>query len=157
MDKVVNLYSRKDTQLVSSKNERSKIELPAITFCFKPMMKPSIRNTYNISSAFCGNPESIIDNELNILKDINMTRNEFCTNSSLQINRDFTIHLMKTKNHQPLNEIELKSGYNNFDGEWVEVREVLTKFNGLCNILLTNSTFNTSINYFFTMSNFVLL
>ena len=121
------------------------LSCPALTFCSKPLIKPSMKKFYNLSSMFCLNANSVDETNKFILTDANMTWNEFCFNISYQINRDFTIEVLDKANKDWLlgqGGTKLQVGDNYFNGEKFEVRQILTKFSGLCHTILTNLTFS---------------
>ena len=121
------------------------LSCPALTFCSKPLIKPSMKKFYNLSSMFCLNANSVDETNKFILDDANMTWNEFCFNISYQINRDFTIEVLDKANKDWLigkGGTKLKVGDNYFNGEKVEVRQILTKYGGLCHTILTDLVFS---------------
>lgn len=75
-----------------------------------------------------------------ILKDLNMTWNEFCFKMSYQLNRDFTVSLTKT--FYKTNGTQLKIGDNYFHGSKITVRQMLSKYAGLCYIILSDKELN---------------
>ena len=97
MRRVLNTYAAKKTSFGSSEDGVGIIELPAFTFCFKPMIKPSLRKSYNMTSTFCSKPHLYMEfiEKMNTPKNNNITWNEFCKNISYQLNRDFTVILQK--------------------------------------------------------------
>ena len=127
------------------------INIPALTFCFNPMIKMSIRKSHNISALFCLDPDLVDRKRLKILEERNMTWNEFCSNLSYKLDRDFT---MKLKNGFSASdeEIELHKNINLFNGKKVEVREILTKYDGLCYTLLSELKFSNNNVYLIKIS-----
>ena len=74
-----------------------------------------------------------------------MTWNEFCLNISYKLNKDFAITLKN--DFYDLSGTILELNMNEFNGKEIEVREILTKYDGLCYTLLNNFTLDTT-NYF---------
>ena len=146
-------HRSKKTNFTSSDNQITAdgINLPALTFCFRPLIKPSIKKSYSISSQFCGSPPSQMIN----LENDQVTWNEFCKNISYQLNRDFTITIGKGKRF--INRMNMDLGINDFNGNMVEVKYVLTKSSGLCYTILSNLSFNQSSNYIIQILAKVLL
>ena len=103
-----------------------------------------------MSSFFCQDTmQDENPNDQIILKDLNMTWNEFCTKISYQLNRDFTVSLTKTF-YKP-NETQLKIGDNYFHGSKITVRQILSKYAGLCYTILSDKELN-SIKQFIRIS-----
>ena len=103
-----------------------------------------------MSSFFCQDTmQDENPNDQIILKDLNMTWNEFCTKMSYQLNRDFTVSLTKTF-YKP-NETQLKIGDNYFHGSKITVRQILSKYAGLCYTILSDKELN-SIKQFIRIS-----
>ena len=74
-----------------------------------------------------------------------MTWNEFCFNISYQINRDFTIEILDKAYKDwwsGQGGTKLQVGDNYSKGEKVEVRQILTKYGGLCHTILTDLVFS---------------
>ena len=88
-------------------------------------------------------------NDQVILKDLNMTWNELCIKMSYQLNRDFTVSL--TQRFYKTNGTQLKIGDNSFNGTKITIRPILSKYAGLCYIILSNKTLN-SIKQFIRIS-----
>ena len=137
---VIKEYREKKTNFAKSTVPNTAVDFPALSFCFDPMVKPSMKDFYNVSSFFCIDPYWIDEGRIIILQELNMTWNEFCLNISYKINRDFTIHLRNS--FRTNNETKLNVYVNNFDGKKVEVRQIMTKYDGLCYTLLSNLKFN---------------
>ena len=76
-----------------------------------------------------------------ILKELNMTWNEFCIKISYQLNRDFTVSL--TKSFYDTNGTQLKIGDNYFHGSKITIRQMLSKYAGLCYIILRDKELNS--------------
>jgi hypothetical protein len=70
-----------------------------------------------------------------ILKNANMTWNEFCSNISYKLGKDFTLDL-SDKNY--VKRKQLKNGINKFGETKVEIKEILTKYDGLCYVMFSN-------------------
>ena len=85
-----------------------------------------------------------------ILKDLNMTWNEFCIKISYQLNRDFTVSL--TKSFYDTNGTQLKIGDNYFHGSKITIRQMLSKYAGLCYIILRDKELNSRIKPFIRIS-----
>ena len=105
---------------------------------------------YKVSSFFCQDTmQDENPNDQIILKDLNMTWNEFCTKMSYQLNRDFTVSLTKT--FYETNGTQLKIGDNYFHGSKITVRQILSKYAGLCYTILSDIKLN-SIKQFIRIS-----
>ena len=105
---------------------------------------------YKVSSFFCQDTmQDENPNDQIILKDLNMTWNEFCTKMSYQLNRDFTVSLTKT--FYETNGTQLKIGDNYFHGSKITVRQILSKYAGLCYTILSDIELN-SIKQFIRIS-----
>ena len=105
---------------------------------------------YKVSSFFCQDTmQDENPNDQIILKDSNMTWNEFCTKMSYQLNRDFTVSLTKT--FYETNGTQLKIGDNYFHGSKITVRQILSKYAGLCYTILSDIELN-SIKQFIRIS-----
>ena len=103
-----------------------------------------------MSSFFCQDTmQDENPNDQIILKDSNMTWNEFCTKMSYQLNRDFTVSLTKT--FYETNGTQLKIGDNYFHGSKITVRQILSKYAGLCYTILSDIELN-SIKQFIRIS-----
>ena len=85
-----------------------------------------------------------------ILKELNMTWNEFCIKISYQLNRDFTVSL--TKSFYDTNGTQLKIGDNYFHGSKITIRQMLSKYAGLCYIILRDKELNSRIKPFIRIS-----
>ena len=103
-----------------------------------------------MSSFFC--QDTMQDENPNdhvILKDLNLTWNELCTKMSYQLNRDFTVSL--TKGFYETNGTQLNIGDNYFHESKITVRQVLSKYAGLCYTILSDKPLN-SIKQFIRIS-----
>ena len=132
------------------------INIPALSFCFNPMIKMSIRKSYNISAMFCLDPYMADRKRLKILEEQNMTWNELCSNLSYKLDRDFTLKL-KNGFLASDEEMELHKNVNHFNGKKVEVREILSKYDGLCYTLLSDFKFINNNIYLIKISAMVCL
>ena len=70
-----------------------------------------------------------------ILKNANMTWNEFCSNISYKLGKDFTLDL---SDKYYVKRKQLKNGINKFGETKVEIKEILTKYDGLCYVMFSN-------------------
>lgn len=137
---VIKEYQGKKTNFAKSTLPNTGVNFPALSFCFDPMVKPSMKDLHNVSSFFCIDPYFFDKGRIIILQELNVTWNELCLNISYKINRDFTIHLRNS--FRTNNETKLNLYVNDFDGKKVEVRQIMTKHDGLCYTLLSNLKFN---------------
>ena len=95
-----------------------------------------------MSSFFCQDTmQDENPNDQVILKDLNMTWNELCIKMSYQLNRDFTVSLRK--GFYETNGTQLKIGDNDVHGSKITVRQILSKYAGLCYIILSDKKLNT--------------
>ena len=140
MMNVVDQYANKRTNFAKHTNNvpEEGVELPALTFCFKPSFKPSMMQLHNIPSLFCIDPNEVNETTQTILDHANMTWNEFCLNISYKLERDFTIDLF---GGQFVFGNQLKKGVNKYKEKEVEIREIFTHHDGLCYVLLSNLFF----------------
>ena len=137
---VLNQYASKKTNFAKSTDNIQKkgVDMPALIFCLKPIFKPSMLQLHNITSMFCISPNQVDETNQFILENANMTWNEFCLNISYKLERDFTIDLVDLSFDKGT---QLKNGINKFEKKEVEMREMFTKYNGLCYIMLSDLSF----------------
>ena len=144
---VLNQYAGQKTNFAKSTDNilEKGVDMPALTFCLKPIFIPSMLNFYNISPAFCMSPTLVDKTSQFILENANMTWNEFCLNISYKLERDFTLDF---SDHWVFNnETKMKIGINKVNEKEVEIREIFTKWNGLCYAILSDLFFKWNINY----------
>ena len=81
---VLNQYANKRTNFAkySDSIPEKGINVPALTFCFKPAFKTSQLKLHNLPSTFCIYPSLVNETNQLILENANMTWNEFCLNIS---------------------------------------------------------------------------
>ena len=153
MMNVVTQYANKRTNFAKHTNNvpQEGVEFPALTFCFKPSFKPSMVQLHNVPSLFCIDPTKVTETTQSILDNANMTWNEFCLNISYKLERDFTIDLF---GGQFILGTQLKNGINKYKEKEVEIREIFTKHDGLCYVMLSNLFFEE---YSFYMINITML
>ena len=109
---VINQYASDKTNFSQSKLDviNEGVNIPALTFCFKPPFKPSMLKLHNITSNFCIDANQVDETNEYILKNADMTWNEFCSNISYKLERDFTLDFSK---HWVFdNETKMKIGIN---------------------------------------------
>ena len=137
---VLNQYANKRTNFAKYTDSvpGEGVEFPALTFCFKPSFKPLMLKLHNVPSLFCLEPTQVNEMTQLILDNANMTWNEFCLNISYKLERDFTIDLVDLSFYK---RTQLKNGINKFGKKEVEMREMFTKYNGLCYIMLSDLSF----------------
>ena len=142
---VLNQYANKRTNFAkySDSIPEKGINVPALTFCFKPAFKTSQLKLHNLPSTFCITPSLVNETNQLILENANMTWNEFCLNISYKLGRDFTINLLDLGHSR----IQLKNGINKYRGKEVEIREIFTKYDGLCYAMLSNMFFTGDSSY----------
>ena len=143
---VVNQYANKRTNFskYTTTVPEEGVIFPALTFCFKPSFKPSIAELHNIPTIFCMDPTQVNERTQSILDNAKMTYNEFCLNISYKLERDFTIDLLGLSFN---NGTHLKIGINKYGGEEVEIREMFTKYDGVCYAMISN-LFISEHNYY---------
>ena len=143
---VVNKYANKRTNFAKYTDSVPKqgVDFPALTFCFKPSFKPSMLQLHNITSMFCLYPTQLNEKTQPILDNANMTWNDFCLNISYKLERDFTIDLIDLFSDKST---ELKNGINKFGEKEVEIRELFTRYDGLCYVMISNLSF-TDFSYY---------
>ena len=146
---VLNQYASKKTNFAKSTDNIQKkgVDMPALIFCLKPIFKPSMLQLHNITSMFCISPNQVDETNQFILENANMTWNEFCLNISYKLERDFTIDLSDT--WVVNNGTKMKTGINKFGDMEVEIREVFTKWDGLCYSMLSKVKWNTTNSWFY--------
>ena len=144
---VLNQYAGQKTNFAKSTDNilEKGVDMPALTFCLKPTFKPSMLNFHNISPTFCMFPTLVDKTNQFILENANMTWNEFCLNISYKLERDFTLDFSDDWVFN--NETKMKIGINKVREKEVEVREIFTKWNGLCYAILSNLFFKWNTNY----------
>ena len=138
---VINQYASHKTNFAKSNNDviNEGVNIPALTFCFEPPFKPSMLKLHNISSMFCMDANQVDETNQLILDNANMTWNEFCSNISYKLERDFSLDLSKD---YFVKGTQLKRGINKFGENEVEIKEILTKFDGLCYTMISDLLFN---------------
>ena len=101
-----------------------------------------------MTSTFCSKPHLYMEfiEKMKTHKNDNITWNEFCKNISYQLNRDFTIVLQKYNDTMFIT-TDLRLGFNYLESHEIEVREIFTQFNGLCNVILSDLPISLSDNY----------
>ena len=136
---VVNQYANKRTNFAKYTDSvpEEGVEFPALTFCFKPSFKPSMVKLHNLPSLFCLDATQVNEETQSILDNANKTWNELCLNISYKLGRDFTIYLL----HLGHNRVQLKKGINKYREKEVEIREIFTKYDGLCYVMISNMFF----------------
>ena len=151
---VLNEYASKKTNFAKTswKIPEEGVNVPALTFCSMPPFKPSMLKLHNISHMFCIDANLVDETNEYILKNANMTWNEFCLNISYQLNRDFAIEFANLNAG-----IEWKKGINKIGGSEVEIKEIFTKYDGLCYAMHSNLLFNkkTNTGYMMRITNLV--
>ena len=142
---VINQYASRKTNFAKSNNDviDEGVNIPALTFCFEPPFKPSMLKLHNITSMFCMDANQVDETNHLILDNANMTWNEFCSNISYKLERDFTLGLSK---NYFIKKTQLKRGFNKFGEKEVEIKEILTKFDGTCYAMFSNLSFNRTTN-----------
>ena len=144
---VLNQYAGQKTNFAKSTDNILKkgVDMPALTFCLKPIFKPSMLKLHNISPTFCMIPNLVDNTNQFILENANMTWNEFCLNISYKLERDFTLDFSDDWVFN--NETKMKIGINKVREKEVEVREIFTKWNGLCYAILSNLSLKWNTKY----------
>ena len=137
MRDVINQYASEKTNNSQSKLDviDKGVNIPALTFCFKPPFKPSMLKLHNITSNFCMDANLVDETNEYILKNADMTWNEFCSNISYKLGKDFTLDL---SDKYYVKRKQLKNGINKFGETKVEIKEILTKYDGLCYVMFSN-------------------
>ena len=151
---VINQYASRKTNFAKSNNDVIKdgVNIPALIFCFEPPFKPSMLKLHNISSMFCMDANQVDETNQLILDNANMTWNEFCLNISYKLERDFTLDL---SNNSFVKRTQLKRGINrviNKTGEnEVEIKEIFTKYDGLCYAMFSDLLFKRNTNPYYVI------
>jgi hypothetical protein len=101
---------------------------------------------HNISSIFCIDANQVDETNEYILKNADMTWNEFCFNISYKLGKDFNLGLSKDSF---VKRKQLKNGINKFGEKEVEIKEIFTKFDGLCYAMLSNLIFKRKTNPYY--------
>ena len=150
MKDVINQYAS-----YKKNNSQSKIDLinegvniPALIFCFKSPFKPSMLKLHNITSNFCIDANQVDETNEYILKNANMTWNKFCSNISYKLERDFTLDLSED---YYVKGKHLKNGINKFGEKEVEIKEIFTKYDGLCYAMFSNLLFTRKTNPYYVI------
>ena len=141
MKDVIDQYASHKTNFSQSKLDviNKGVNIPALTFCLAPPFKPSMLKLYNISTMFCINASWVDETNKYILKNANISWNEFCSNISYKLGRDFTLDI--TDDYNSETRTQLKSGINMVGEKEVEIKEILTKYDGLCYVMFSNLSF----------------
>ena len=136
MAEVLNQYASQKTNFAKSNVDVTDegVNIPALTFCFKPPFQSSMLKLHNITSNFCIYANQVDETNQFILKNSNMTWNEFCANLSYKLERDFTLDLMDDQ----ITRTQLKNGINKVGEKEVEIREIFTNYDGLCYAMFSN-------------------
>ena len=147
---VINQYASRKTNFAKSNNDVIKdgVNIPALIFCFEPPFKPSMLKLHNISSMFCMDANQVDETNEYILKNANMTWNEFCSNISYKLGKDFTLDF---SDEYYGNRKQLKNGINKFGETEVEIQEILTKYDGLCYVMFSNLLFKRKTNPYYVI------
>ena len=147
---VINQYASDKTNFSQSKRDiiNQGVNIPALSFCFNPAFKPSMLKLHNISSMFCMDANQVDETNDHILKNANMTWNKFCSNISYKLEKDFTLDLSEDY-YKNIN--RLKRGINKFEEKEVEIKEILTKYDGLCYAMFSNLLFKRNTNPYYVI------
>ena len=139
---VLNQYANKRTNFAkySDSAPEEGINVPALTFCFKPAFKTSQLKLYNLPSTFCIYPSLVNETNQLILENANMTWNEFCSNISYKLGRDFTLEI--ADDYYADTRYKLEKGVNKDGDRKVEIIEIFTIYGGLCYAMQSNLLFN---------------
>ena len=150
MRDVINQYASEKTNFAKSNNDTIKegVNIPTLTFCFQPPFKPSMLKLHNISSMFCMDANHVDETNQLILDNANMTWNEFCLSISYKLERDFTLDLA---NDSFVKRTQLKNGVNKFLGKEVEIKEIFTKYDGLCYAMFSDLLFKRKTNPYYVI------
>ena len=149
MTDVLNQYANKRTNFAKySDSPEGGINVPALTFCFKPAFKTSQLKLHNLPSTFCIHPSLVNETNQLILENANMTWNEFCLNISYKLGRDFTLEI--ADDYYADTRYKLEKGGNNVGDKEVEIIEIFSKFDGLCYAMKSNLLFNNINAYYLT-------
>ena len=145
---VINQYASNKTNFAKSTIDviNDGVNIPALSFCFKPPFKPSMLKLHNLTSNFCIDANKVDETNEYILKNANMTWNEFCSNMSYKLERDFTLDFSED---WYVKRKQLKNGFNKFGEQEVEIKEIFTKNDGVCYVMISNLLFkrNTTSYY----------
>ena len=141
---VINQYASNKTNFSKSTIDviNDGVNIPALTFCFKPTFKRSMLKLHNLTSNFCIDANKVDETNEYILKNANMTWNEFCSNMSYKLERDFTLDF--TEEYWYEKRKQLKNGINKFGEQEVEIKEIFTKYDGICYAMISNLLFKRS-------------
>ena len=139
---VLNQYANKRTNFAkySDSIPEKGINVPALTFCFKPAFKTSQLKLHNLPSMFCIYPSLVNATNQSILDNANMTWNEFCLNISYKLGRDFTLEISDELYVETRKKLE--KGVNKDGDREVEIIEIFTIYDGLCYAMQSNLMFN---------------
>ena len=154
MRDVINQYASEKTNNSQSKLDviDKGVNIPALTFCFKPPFKPSMLKLHNITSNFCMDANLVDETNEYILKNADMTWNEFCSNISYKLGKDFTLDL--SYDYYVKRKL-LKNGLNKFGNKFgeneVEIKEIFTKYDGLCYAMFSDLLFQRKINPYYVI------
>ena len=145
---VLNQYAGQKTNFAKSTDNilEKGVDMPALTFCLRPIFKPSMLKHHNISATFCITPNLVDETNQFILENANLTWNEFCLNISYKLERDFTLDL--SDSWVVNNGTKMKTGINKVGETEVELREVFTKLDGLCYAMLSEFKWYTNSWYY---------
>ena len=155
MRDVIDQYASRKTNFAKSNNDviNNGLNIPTLTFCFEPPFKPSMLKLHNISSMFCMDANQVDETNQLILDNANMTWNEFCLNISYKLERDFTVDLT---NDSFVKGKQMKNGINKFHEKEVEIKEIFTKYDGLCYAMFSDLLFKRKTNPYYVIG-FTLL
>ena len=150
MRDVVNQYASEKTNNSQSKLDviDDGVNIPALIFCFKPPFKPSMLKLHNITPNFCIDANLVDETNENILKNADMTWNEFCSNISYKLGKDFTLDL---SDDYYVKRKQLKNGINKFGENDVEIKETFTKYDGLCYSMTSDLLFEQKTNPYYVI------
>ena len=148
MTDVLNQYANKRTNFAkySDSTPEEGINIPALTFCFKPAFKTSQMKFHNLPSTFCIYPSLVNETNQLILENANMTWNEFCSSISYKLGRDFTLDISDDYYTDTRNKLE--KGVNKDGDTKVEIIEIFSKYDGLCYAMQSNLLFNNITGYY---------
>ena len=148
---VLNQYANKRTNFAkySDSVPEEGINVPALTFCFKPAFKTSQLKLHNLPSTFCIDPSLVNETNQLVLENANMTWNKFCSNISYKLGRDFTLDISDDYNSvNSDNKKIMEKGVNKDGDREVEIIEIFTKYDGLCYAMQSNLLFNNITGYY---------
>ena len=153
---VLNQYANKRTNFAKYSDiaPEEGINVPALTFCFKPAFKTSQLKLYNLPSTFCIYPSLVNETNQIILEDANMTWNEFCSNISYKLGRDFTLEI--ADDYYADTRYKLEKGVNKDGDRKVEIIEIFTIYDGLCYAMQSNLLFNNITAYYLIRIRFLV-